>query len=614
MKLIKFKVLNYKSIEESEWITTQNITCLVGENESGKTNFLTALLKLKPADDNYKIDILSDYPRHRYTQEREIAYEQKFIEAIFKFNDVYKIRYTSKQESKLNTDTGEEEPQPDIETTYEFKYVKIERYYDESYRVFGIEKENEVDNEEKYQEIFKNKDKIITMIPKFVYYASYANLSSELYLPTIIDDLERYDSLSEKSKNRAKTLKVLFDFVKLSPLEILELGKETLQYKTEEIISDEQNKKKQREIMLDSASANMTILFKKWWKQGNYKFKFSADGNYFRIWVSDEIRPENIELENRSSGLQWFFSFYLVFVTENAGEHNNSIILLDEPGHTLHPMAQKDLSVFFNSLAEKNQLIYTTHSPFLVDSMNISRTKVVYSGNDGKTNVSDNLKIKKKVSQKSIYPINTAIGITISDTMLIGTKPIIVEGISDQIYLTYIKRILLKNSMIKYEKELVFMPVDGTKNIKPVVSIITGRDEILPIILTDSDIAGKEKKKNLEKNLYSENKNKILSVKEYIHRKINEAEIEDIMDEQLLTDAFNREFHSEQEDFEFDENSQISIVQQMEKFAKENEIILDSGWKVKIAKRYINKENIPDKEIKDKWVNLFNDLLEINDE
>ena len=277
-------------------------------------------------------------------------------------------------------------------------------------------------------------------------------------------------------------------------------------------------------------------------------------------------------------------------------------------------MAQKDLSVFFNSLAEKNQLIYTTHSPFLVDSMNISRTKVVYSGNDGKTNVSDNLKIKKKVAQKSIYPINTAIGITISDTMLIGTKPIIVEGISDQIYLTYIKRILLKNSMIKYENELVFMPVDGTKNIKPVVSIITGRDEILPIILTDSDIAGKEKKKDLEKSLYSENKNKILSVKEYIHRKINEAEIEDIMDEQLLTDVFNREFHSEQEDFEFDENSQISIVQQMEKFAKENEIILDSGWKVKIAKRYINKENIPDKEIKDKWVKLFNDLLEINNE
>ena len=428
------------------------------------------------------------------------------------------------------------------------------------------------------------------------------------------NDLKRYNSLSEKSKNKAKTLKVLFDFVQLSPLKILELGKETTQYKSEEIISDEEKKKKEREIMLDSASANMTISFKEWWKQGNYKFKFSVDGDYFRIWVSDEIRPENIELENRSSGLQWFFSFYLVFVTENAGEHNNSIILLDEPGHTLHPMAQKDLSVFFNSLAEKNQLIYTTHSPFLVDSMNITRTKVVYSGDDGKTNVSDNLKIKKKVAQKSIYPINTAIGIAISDTMLIGTKPIIVEGISDQIYLTYIKRILLKNSIIKYENELVFIPVDGTKNIKPVVSIITGRDEMLPIILTDSDIAGKEKKKSLEKNLYSQKKDKILSVEKYIHRKINDAEIEDIMDEQLLADAFNRKFHSDQEDFEFDENNPISIVQQMEKFAKENEITLDRGWKVEIAKRYINKENIPDKKIKDKWIKLFNDLLEIKAE
>lgn len=122
-----------------------------------------------------------------------------------------------------------------------------------------------------------------------------------------------------------------------------------------------------------------------------------------------------------------FFSFYLVFVTENAGEHNNCIILLDEPGHTLHPMAQRDLASFFNSLAEKNQLLYTTHSPFLVDSMNITRTKVVFADENGKTNISDNLKIKKKNAQKSIYPINSAIGITISDTMLIGQSQLLLK-------------------------------------------------------------------------------------------------------------------------------------------------------------------------------------------
>ena len=610
MRLLKFKVYNFKTIDESEWITTDNITCLVGENESGKTNVLTALLKLKPADENYKINIISDYPRHRYTEEREIAPTKKFIEAIFEFDEPYILKYTTKQPSIINEDTDESEEQHNLEESYEFNYVMVQRYYNESYKVYGIKNEKDIDNFDKYKEIINNKDDVIKMIPKFVYYASYANLSSELYLPNIINDLERYNSLSEKSKNKAKTLKVLFDFVKLSPQEILELGKETTQSKTEDVITNELKNKKEREIMLDSASANMTRSFKEWWKQGNYRFKFSADGMYFRIWVSDDVRPENIELENRSSGLQWFFSFYLIFVTENAGEHNNSIILLDEPGHTLHPMAQKDLSLFFNSLAEKNQLIYTTHSPFLVDSMNITRTKVVYSELDGRTNISDNLKIKKKAAQKSIYPINSAIGITISDTMLIGTKPIIVEGVSDQIYLTYIKRILLKNNLIKYEDELVFMPVDGTKNIKPVVSIITGKEEVLPIVLVDNDVSGKEKKKSLEKNLYIEDKNKLLSVDQYTHKKIENAEIEDIMDENIIADAFNREYHSEYEDFEYNSTSKKSIVQQIEEFAKENEIILDDGWKVKIAKKYINKEIIPSEKIKEKWIKLFNDLQE----
>ena len=609
MELIKFKVSDFKTIEESEWITTDNITCLVGENEAGKTNVLTALLKLKPADSNIKINLLSDYPRHKYTEDRDIAEEKKFIEAIFKFKEPYEITFTTHQDSKINPETGEEEEQPDINEVLKFEFVKVERYYNGEYKVFGIIKEEDIDNEEKYKELIKTKDTIIEMLPKFVYYASYANLSSDLYLPNIINDLGRYDNLSEKAKNKAKTLKVLFDFVNLSPQEILELGRESQNSKSEETISKELENKKEREIMLDSASASMTRSFKEWWKQGNYKFKFSADGEYFRIWVSDDIRPENIELENRSSGLQWFFSFYLVFVTENAGEHNNCIILLDEPGHTLHPMAQRDLAMFFNSLAEKNQLIYTTHSPFLVDPMNITRTKVVFADQNGKTNISDNLKIKKKNAQKSIYPINSAIGITISDTMLIGTKPIIVEGVSDQIYLTYIKRQLMKQKDFNLEKELIFMPVDGTKNIKPVVAIITGKEEELPVVLLDADVAGKEKKKTLEKNLYKDNKDKLILVSDFLHTKVEESEIEDLMDYDIIVEAVNREFHSDIEDFEYDNSSSKNIIQQIENYAKENDIILNDGWKVKIAQRYVSKERKETTDIHEKWKDLFEKFI-----
>lgn len=609
MELIKFKVSNYKTIEESEWITTDNITCLVGENEAGKTNILTALLKLKPADDSEKIDLLSDYPRHRYTDDKEIANEKRFIEAIYKFDSPYKITFTTKQEPIVDSKTGESKEQPDIEETIEFNFVKVERYYNGEYKVYGILDENNLNNEDEYKELIKNKDAIIEMLPKFVYYTSYANLSSDLYLPNIINDLGRYDTLSEKAKNKAKTLKVLFDFVNLSPKEILELGREA-QSKTEQIIDRELKNKKEREIMLDSAAASMTRSFKEWWKQGSYRFKFSADGDYFRIWVSDDIRPENIELENRSSGLQWFFSFYLVFVTANAGEHDNCIILLDEPGHTLHPMAQKDLAGFFNSLAEKNQLLYTTHSPFLVDPMNITRTKVVYADEYGKTNVSDNLKIKSKVAQKSIYPVNSAIGITISDTMLIGTKPIIVEGISDQIYLTYIKRKLMKQKDFQIEKELVFMPVDGTKNIKPVVAIITGKEEELPVVLLDADDAGLEKKKSLEKNLYNENKEKLIPVTEFIHTKVEKPEIEDLMDYDIIVDAVNREFHSENEDFEYNPTNSKNIVQQIEKYASENGIVLYDGWKVKIAQRYVLKDRKESTEVLENWKKLFSEFLE----
>lgn len=284
--------------------------------------------------------------------------------------------------------------------------------------------------------------------------------------------------------------------------------------------------------------------------------------------------------------------------------------MLDEPGHTLHPMAQKDLASFFNSLAEKNQLLYTTHSPFLVDSMNITRTKVVYADENGKTNISDNLKIKKKAAQKSIYPINSAIGITISDTMLIGTKPIIVEGVSDQIYLTYMKRQLMKDTEFSLVKELVFMPVDGTKNIKPVVAIITGKDEELPVVLLDSDAAGEEKKKTLAKNLYKDKEDKLISVSEFIHTKVDKPEIEDLMDYDVLMEVFNREFHSENEDFEYDKSSSKNVVQQIEDFSKENDITLFEGWKVKLAQRYVSKDRNETKKILEKWIKIFNKFIE----
>lgn len=421
--------------------------------------------------------------------------------------------------------------------------------------------------------------------------------------------MSRNEEMSEKSKNKVKTLKVLFDYIKLKPQDILNLGKETNpgSTKSESTIENESANKKEREILLDSAATKLTRDFKSWWKQGDYIFNFSVDGDYFRIWVSDNIRHDKIELESRSSGLQWFFSFFLIFMSEADHEHKNTIILLDEPGHTLHPMAQKDLSLFFNELATKNQLIYTTHSPFLVDAMNITQTKVVYFEDDGITQVSDDLQINKNMAKKSIYPINSAIGLTVSDTMLIGCKPIIVEGVSDQIYMTFIKRFLMKIGEFMSSDELIFMPVGGTKNIKPVVSIISGRDSDLPFVIIDNDESGQTKKKSLEKDLYANEKDKILNINDFIIKATKEAEIEDFMDVLEIEESFNREFRFE-EDFVYDEDDNNSVVKQIESFCQKQDYKLCDGWKVLVARRYIQRNKKPSDELINKWKELFDKI------
>ena len=587
MKLIKFRVKNYKTIDDTGWISIDQIGCLVGVNESGKTNVITALLKLNPVDSSIKINALLDYPRSKYSSDKDKLDDIEFIEALFEFSEPL----------SLSNEDGEA-----VET---YKYLKVRKTYDESIYYYGINDINDEENEGKEL----NDTDLEEELPNFIYYASYASLDSELHLPTIISKMSRNEEMSEKSKNKVKTLKVLFDYIKLKPQDILNLGKETNpgSTKSESTIENESANKKEREILLDSAATKLTRDFKSWWKQGDYIFNFSVDGDYFRIWVSDNIRHDKIELESRSSGLQWFFSFFLIFMSEADHEHKNTIILLDEPGHTLHPMAQKDLSLFFNELSTKNQLIYTTHSPFLVDAMNITQTKVVYFEDDGITQVSDDLQTNKNMAKKSIYPINSAIGLTVSDTMLIGCKPIIVEGVSDQIYMTFIKRFLMKIGEFMSSEELIFMPVGGTKNIKPVVSIISGRDSDLPFVIVDNDESGQTKKKSLENDLYANEKDKILNINDFIIKSTKEAEIEDFMDVLEIEESFNREFRFE-EDFVYDENDNNSVVKQIESFCQKQDYKLCDGWKVLVARRYIQRNKKPSDELINKWKALFDKI------
>lgn len=615
MRLIRYKVTNFRSVEDSGWIDCDDVTTLVGINESGKSNLLLALWKLNPARDG-KIDILHDMPVSKLSILRNTPDEVNFISAEFVFG-----LDSSKKISELAGSTCSAETK-----------IVASRYYDGHFSfvfpdgmpepVDDIKKADEYDESEYIKTL---EDAILAELPTFVYYSNYGNLSTKIYLPNVIKWLEGQTVTGiDVNEDQVRTLRVLFDFVKLNPQEILDLGKDPRVIAIERTanraatptpaeIEKAENDKEKRSILLQSASSELTKSFKEWWKQGEYKFRFEADGDYFRIWVSDRVRTDEVGLELRSTGLQWFISFYLIFLVESKSSYKNSILLLDEAGLTLHPLAQKDLANFFNCLSENNQIINTTHSPFIVDTTNIDRCRVVYMDKNGYTVSSSDLRQgSDALNEKSIYAVHAAMGLSVSDILLQGCQSVVVEGPSDQYYLNGIKAFLIREKLIAPKQEIVFIPSGGVKGVSGVVSILCGKTEQLPYVIVDSDKSGSDAVKKLQSGLYKEQKDKIIEIKDIT--KMENSEVEDIFPIELLSKGITRLFSSvEDDDFndEYDKNK--PILPQIEKFGDKYNVEFKQGWKVELAKsakqmlKNKSKDSI-DSKIVDLWLAIFSNF------
>lgn len=82
MKLLRFRVTGFRSVTDSGWIDVDDVTALIGTNESGKTNLLMPLWKLNPAKGG-EIKPTADYPRKRYNEIRVTTRKPRFIHAVF---------------------------------------------------------------------------------------------------------------------------------------------------------------------------------------------------------------------------------------------------------------------------------------------------------------------------------------------------------------------------------------------------------------------------------------------------------------------------------------------------------------------------------------------------
>lgn len=698
MKLIKFRVTEFRSIMDSGWIECDNVTSLVGINEAGKSNVILALWKLHPVNDG-KIDPLHDMPATKYSSWRQELDQHIFISAEFLLEEVQrrkvqsltgcqyedtelalvKRRYDEKYIISFPSYTGKIKLKPEtiigfidmyadrlnnielitkidiankgiiLSDLADLKGAITDREFFEQADIELFEKARSFDyglssksmlieclvsfrsELEKILEKFvvvnprDNKEArqyILNELPNFVYYSNYGNLDAQIYLPHAIKWLNGEEVKGIKNDDKVRTLRVLFEFVKLDPEEVLELGVGPITQKldsynrivevipTDEEIQMATDKKAERAVLLNSASSDLTEKFRDWWNQGAYIFRFQADGEFFKIWVSDEKRREEIELERRSTGLQWFLSFFLVFLVESQNNHKNAILLLDEAGLSLHPLAQKDLISFFENLSKTNQLIYTTHSPFLVDTSNIDQVKVVYSDEEGKTVVSSNLRESDdRLNEKSIYAVHAALGLSVSDILLQGCQVVIVEGPSDQYYLNGIKQLLSSEGKLSLNFELVFVPSGGVKGVPGIVGITSGKDGVLPKVLLDSDGSGKAAKAKLESSLYKGSEDRIIDIGQF--SSITNGEIEDLIPYSLLSRQIDKMFRDIDDEIFGDVYVDSDpIVDQIEGFAKKHNIELDNGWKVDLARsvkqEILRKKNIDfDESYLEIWSKLF---------
>lgn len=690
MKLLRFRVTNFRSVEDSGWVEAEEVTALIGTNESGKTNVLLPLWKLNPAKEGAIIPT-ADYPRKHYNSFRHQSPKPIFIEAIFDLGDkvaAVVAQKTSMPEGSVRCakvsrrfDGEYEVDFPDAEPPRAVERDKLLKMLGEAEKEIGsmaplkteeglkdllissikaarssVAGDEEVGGEalekvlaaldgvrtdgapktsaivprhqrlsEQVRELHSRVfcphprevegavEEVLSNMPKFVYYSTYGNLDSEIYLPQVIENLSR-KGLGAREEARARTLKVLFEFVKLHPQEILELGRDfrdPSRQPTSDEVAAIAEKKKQRSILLQSASTLLTTQFRNWWKQGNYRFRFEADGDHFRIWVSDDKRPEEVELEGRSTGLQWFLSFYLVFLVERADAHEGAILLLDEPGLSLHPLAQRDLSQFFQGLAQDNQLLYTCHSPFLVDADRLDRVRKVYVDTDGTSRVTSDLSaVDGDIAQRgAAYAVHAALGLSVAESLLLGCEPVIVEGPSDQHYLSGIKNVLIATGQLRPGRELVFPPGGGTKGVKAVASILAGRDGELPLALFDSDKQGHATAESLRKGLYTGQPEIVLEIGDFVD--LPESEVEDLIPPELIARELDRWQRSAEVPFADVMKTGMSIVPQIESWAEKEGIRLQNpGWKVELAKRVkrlllAEGPKAVSKEVLERWAKLF---------
>jgi predicted ATPase len=292
-----------------------------------------------------------------------------------------------------------------------------------------------------------------------------------------------------------------------------------------------------RSYQLNAASVRLTQEIRNVWRprEGRAeadKLRILADGQYLKVVVEDDLGVE-IELHQRSEGFQWLVSFFVVFFAEAADKHSNAILLLDEPGMSLHGLKQREFRATIDRLAGANQTLYTTHSPFLVGPDELDLVRVVEMA-DRKSGT----KVHTAVATgdpAALLPLQEALGYDLAQTMFTQERNLILEGLTDYWYIDATARLLQEAGLATLGEKIALVPAATAGKVVYFATILHAQKFKVAALL-DSDAAG-EQAANQDTLIHTIGNKAILRTKDAYAGDVAKPEIEDLLRETLVAVA-----------------------------------------------------------------------------
>jgi predicted ATP-dependent endonuclease of OLD family len=289
-----------------------------------------------------------------------------------------------------------------------------------------------------------------------------------------------------------------------------------------------------RGYQLNAASVELTDEIRSVWRprEGRAeadKLRIIADGQYLKVVVEDDLGVE-IELHQRSEGFQWLVSFFVVFFAEAIGKHKNAILLLDEPGLSLHGLKQREFRSTISRLSENSQTIYTTHSPFLVGPDELDLVRVV-----DMTSRRSGTKVHTTIASgdpAALLPLQEALGYDLAQSLFIQERNLVLEGLTDYWYVDATASLLCASNVVSLNEKIALIPAASAGKVVYFATILYAQSMKVAALL-DSDTAGDQAAQQ-ETLIHSLGNKNILRTKDAYSGGVTKPEIEDLLRDTLV--------------------------------------------------------------------------------